>query len=254
MSIPRRIVAFFLLAYALTWFGHVGNALLPSPAWPLPMFPFGPLIAAPVVIGWTEGRAGLAAWLRRIARVRAPARVYAAAFLVPLAIVLASVGLAVALGTPAGPLPGYGLAQLLAFVPLVALDGPAPEEASFRGYGQHELQTVVSPLAAGLWIGLGVLVWHAPVLIGGYIPWTIAVALPAVSVVYAWLYRAGGSVWPLVVLHFVINYFGAGLFGAVFAPEDAEIWTGLLAGFFVLWALLLAWHLGPSLRRPAVAA
>jgi CAAX protease family protein len=249
MSPRSRILLFFAVAYVLTWFGNLGNWLLPSEAWPAPMNPLGPIIAAPLVIWFTEGRAGLKAWLRRIGRFRAPIRVYAAAFFIPLAIILASVGLALAIGTPAGPLPAYSIAELLLFIPIALIAGPAPEEPAFRGFGQHELQETMSPLAAGLWIGLGVLIWHLPLLVIGEIPWPIMITLMAVSVVYAWLYQVGGSVWPLVTLHFVQNYFGGEYFGSIFAGNDGVIWIGFLTAFYVVWASLLAWRLGPSLGR-----
>jgi membrane protease YdiL (CAAX protease family) len=105
----------------------------------------------------------------------------------------------------------------------------------------------MSPLAASLWIGLGVLVWHLPLLLAGEIPWPIAITLIAVSVVYAWLYRQGGSIWPLVLLHFVQNYFGSGYFGAVFAPGDGAVWIGFLTAFYLLWAALIVLRCGPSL-------
>ena len=52
----RRIVIFFLVTYALSWFGWLGNWLAPSEYWPLPMNPLGPIVAAPLVIWLTEGR------------------------------------------------------------------------------------------------------------------------------------------------------------------------------------------------------
>jgi membrane protease YdiL (CAAX protease family) len=248
--IHRRILAFFLLSYGLTWFGTLGNWLFPSEAWPRPMFPFGPIIAAPLVIWLTQGRAGLVAWWRRIIRFRAPVWVYATAIVVTLAIIVSSVGLAIAIGTPALALPDVGgLSGALIAAPIVLMDGPAPEEPAFRGYGQYELQETVSPLVASLWIGLGVLIWHLPVLLLQQIPWPIAFALPAVSVVYAWLYQAGRSIWPLVALHFTVNYFGGEYFGRMFAEPDTPVWTGFLSVFFVAWATLLARRLGPSLGR-----
>lgn len=251
-SAYRRISLFFLVAYAFTWFGHLGNWLVPSDAWPVPMFPLGPFIAALFVLWFTRGVAGLKDWLRRVVRFRAPLWVYAVLFFVPLAIILASVGLAIALGTPHGPLPAYSPIEYLLFIPIVLLAGPAPEETAFRGLGQHQLQETISPLAASLWIGLGVLIWHLPLFFSGEIPWPIAVTLIAVSVVYAWLYVAGGSVWPLVTLHFVQNYFGGGYFGRLFSENDAAIWVGILTVFYIVWALFLVWNLGPSLgkRRP----
>ncbi len=244
-----RLVTFFILACAFAWFGNLGNWLWPSKGWPVPMNPLGPLIAAIVVIWYFEGRAGLGQWWRRLMRFRAPVWLYALVFFVPLAIIIASIWLAIAVGTPAGPLPPRGVAEFLILIPIMLIMGPLPEELAFRGYGQHELQKQLSPLAASLWIGFGVVVWHLPLLVGGYIPPFIALALPAVSVVYAWLYVNGHSVWPLVVLHFAQNYFGGEYFGLKFAQADRGVWIYFLTAFYILWALVLWWRLGPSLGR-----
>jgi len=244
-----RLVAFFLIACALSWFGLLGNWLLPSAAWPVPMNPLGPLLAALLVIAFSEGRAGLARWLRRIVRFAAPLWVYAVAFLVPLALIVAAVLLAKAVGTPSTALPARDFTEFLVLIPIILVLGPATEEPAFRGYGQHDLQQAISPLSASLLIGLGVLVWHAPLLVLGEIPPPLILTLIAVSVVYAWLYQMGGSVWPLVTLHFVQNYFGGEYFGLIFAPEDAWVWTGFLTAFYVLWAVLIVALFGPTLRR-----
>jgi uncharacterized protein len=250
-SVFKRIVIFFAVAYAFTWFGNLGNWLWPSGAWPVPMMPLGPFLAALVVIGFADSWAGLKTWLLRCVNFGAPIWVYAAAFFIPLAIIMASAGLAILLGTPHGPLPVYTPLEYVMFLPLVLIDGPAPEELSFRGFGQHELQNAVSPLAASLWIGLGVLIWHLPVLMRQDIPWPIAIAIIAVSVIYAWLYIAGGSIWPVVTLHFVQNYFGGGYFGRLFSPADSVPWTAILTLLYALWAMFLAWKFGSSLgRRP----
>jgi membrane protease YdiL (CAAX protease family) len=167
----------------------------------------------------------------------------------PAAIIAASVALALVVG--AEPPSWEMLTDWRAMVlfPIALVDGPLPEESSFRGYGQHQLQRTMSPLAASLWIGLGVLIWHLPVLVAQYIPWPIAIALPAVSVVYAWLYRQGGSIWPLVALHMTQNVIGGMYFGRMFSPRDSVFWTGFLAVFYVAWAAALAWHFGPTLCR-----
>jgi membrane protease YdiL (CAAX protease family) len=247
--IHRRIVLFFLVSYALTWFGHLGNWLWPGPYWPLPMNPFGPLVAAPLVIGFTEGREGLKRWLRRVVTFRAPLRAYLAAFFIPLAIILASAGLTIAAGTPHEPLPPNTLVDFVILVPVILiLAGPATEEPGFRAYGLHELQATVSPLAASLWIGVGVLIWHAPVLLLGNIDWPVAINIVAVSVVYAWLYQMGG-VWPVITLHFSHNYFGGEYIGTIFSGGGSVAYTGILAAFYVVLAVGLAWWLGPELGR-----
>ncbi len=242
-----RIALFFALACALTWWPFVVPGFAPD-GHPT-NFALGPLIAAPIVILASEGRAGLVAWLRRIARVRAPLWVYATAFFGPLGIAALSTIFAIAVGTPAGVPPTYGVGDLLFYAGVVLVAGPLPEEVTFRGYGQHELQRQMSPLAASLWIGLGVVIWHLPLFVSGEDPWLIAVAVMAVSVVYAWLFVAGGSVWPVVIVHFTHNYLGAGFFQEVFAGPDRMPFVAFLTAFYVAWVVLVVARLGPSLGR-----
>ncbi len=247
MPIQLRIALFFALACAFTWWPFAIAYFQGGGA--ATNFALGPLIAAPITILATEGRDGLMAWLKRIARFRAPLWVYATAFFGPLGIAALSTLFALSIGTPAGPLPVYGLGELAFYLGIVLIEGPLPEEVTFRGYGQHELQKTMSPLAASLWIGLGVVVWHLPLFIAGEDPWLIAVAVMAVSVVYAWLYCAGGSVWPVVIVHFTHNYLGAGFFQEVFAGPDRMPFIAFLTAFYVAWVVLIVWRLGPALGR-----
>jgi membrane protease YdiL (CAAX protease family) len=247
-TIQRRILIFFAVACALSWIGWVGNWLLPSDNWPL-QNPLGPVVAALIVIGLTEGTAGLGKWWRRIVRFRAPVWVYAVAFAGPLAVILASLWLATATGVPTEPLPEREFLEFLILIPIMLLAGPLPEEISFRGYGQHELQTEILPLNAAIWIGIGVLVWHVPLLLAGNIPWPFIVTIVAVSVVYAWLYQIGRSVWPLVLLHFVVNYFGGEWLGAMIADEGQVTYSLYYMVFYLIWAGIIVWRYGPELGR-----
>ena len=72
------------------------------------------------------------------------------ALLIPIAIILLSIWLASQTGAAAQALPPRGMAEFLVLIPIMLLFGPAPEEFSFRGYGQRELQATMSPLAAAL--------------------------------------------------------------------------------------------------------
>lgn len=246
----RRVLVFLVLACALSWFGHLGNWLLPSGYWPLPMNPFGPIIAALVVIGASEGRAGISAWVARMARFRAPLWAYAAALATPVAIILASLWLASKSGVALQPLPPREVAEFLILVPIMLIAGPAPEELSFRGYGQFELQQVITPFATALWIGVGVVIWHVPLFWLGHVPYPFIVTLVAVSVVYAWLYRASGSIWPAVALHWSVNYFGGEYLGTMIAaPTGQTVYAWYFMAFYVLWALIIVWRYGPQLKR-----
>ena len=246
-----RVLLFFVTAYAFTWFGNLGNLIHASDWWPRPMFPLGPIIAAPLVIGITEGRAGLKAWWTRIRRFRAPAWLYAVAVGGTSILIALSVGLALLLGARMPTAVQWaGWPAILWSLPIGILDGPAPEELSFRGFGQYELQQTMSPFAASLWIGLGVLVWHFPILFTGGIPWPIAIALPAVSVVYAWMYQAGQSVWPLVALHATVNMVSGVYVGSMFSKRDDELYIVFFTLGFVAWAVGLRLTLGRDLGAP----
>lgn len=214
------------------------------------MFPLGPVFAALLVIGFTEGRTGIKAWWDRIKQFRAPFWVYAVAAIVPLCIILASIALAIVCGAPTRPLDPRGPVEFLVLIPIILLLGPLPEEVSFRGYGQHELQETMSPLSASISIGIGVLIWHAPVFLLGNVPWPFIITIVAVSVVYAWLYRSGHSVWPLVLLHFQVNYFGGEWLGRYIADEGQIAYSLFFMAFYLIWVFLIIWRCGPQLCRP----
>jgi membrane protease YdiL (CAAX protease family) len=248
--IHRRILRFFALACALSWFGHLGNWMLPSNYWPLPMNPLGPLIAAPVIIWASAGWAGVRAWLGRIGYFRAPLWAYGAALVTPVVIILAALWLAAKSGADLRPLPPRAAIEFLILVPVMLIAGPVPEELSFRGYGQFELQQTMSPLAAALWIGVGVVVWHVPLFWLGHVPYPFIVTLVAVSVVYAWLYRVSGSIWPAVALHWSVNYFGGEYLGTMITtPAGQTVYAWYFMAFYVLWALTIVWRCGSDLKR-----
>src|ERR671913_1760128 len=92
MSLIRRhpVVAFFLLAYALSW------GAIPWQSFFAP----GVLVAALIVVFLTEGVAGLRAMGSRLIRWRVSWIWYAIALAVPLAVSFVSIGLNTALGAP----------------------------------------------------------------------------------------------------------------------------------------------------------
>ena len=88
-SVKRNpLVAFFVLAYGLSW----GNFVLSRVLADIPfLFPYGPMLAAVIVAGITCGGPGLKDILWRCLRWRVGLRWYAAALLLPVAIALATV-------------------------------------------------------------------------------------------------------------------------------------------------------------------
>ena len=99
MTLIRRhpLVAFFVLAYALSWWPSILYAL---DLLPQPIVGFGPFLAALVVLGITQGKTGIVGLLRRMMRWRVAPVWYAVALLLPVAIALAAAVFNVPLGSP----------------------------------------------------------------------------------------------------------------------------------------------------------
>jgi hypothetical protein len=130
------LTSLFVLAYGITWLGVIPYSL---GALPVPMFPFGPLVAAlvvaPVCGGWSQTRA----LLMRMVQWRAVPRWYAFALLVPAAVTLVAAYLNVVVFGAIDPTTAV-LAALPSLIPAFALmminplQGSMGEELGWRGF------------------------------------------------------------------------------------------------------------------------
>jgi CAAX protease family protein len=259
----HRLVAFFGLTFLLSWwswpFYAVGLA-------PTAFFPCGPLVAALVVIGVAEGRAGYRDLGARMIRWRVGWPWWLVAVGTPLAVLAVAAAANVGVfGAPTPVLSGIAWSQvaLVAAVRFVnPLDGPLGEEPAWRGYALPHLQQQRSPLAAGLVLGVFVALWHLPLVASGRLA---AVGLPitfAITLVYVWLFdRAGGSVLITLVFHIAqgtVSYGALGFVGADAARMDwlvGILWCAL-AGALVVFDRQ-AWRVAPAhavARRPVGSA
>jgi CAAX protease family protein len=233
----RALVAFFALAYALSW-----SWLIPLAAahevvrrgvgWPthLPAL-LGPAVAAVVVTAWTMGRPGLRDLGARVARWRVPARWWLVAVspVVFLGLGLAAMAAAEKALPSAGDFgrfsgtPAIGLAGVL----LIIFVGALGEETGWRGYALPQLQRRFSPLASSLILAVVWFGWHLPqfLVIATYRDFApvqyvgMFLGLACGTVVLTWLYnRSGGSILLVAVWH--------GLYNVVSGTQAA---TGLLA-------------------------
>jgi CAAX protease family protein len=205
-SVVQRhpIVTFFALAYAISW------AFLPIEA--VRFLPSGPFIAALIVIPITRGWAGLRELGSRMIRWRVRWYWYAVAIGLPLAVVLLTAGLNVALGASAPSLVQFGSVTTLLMVFAVRLvnpgDGALGEEPGWRGFALPGLQSTLSPLVSTLILGVLVTGWHVPILfleVGGLQPsFLVGFLLGTVAVTfwYSWLFNhTGGSVLITLIAH-----------------------------------------------------
>jgi len=215
----HRLVAFFVLAYVLTWstWPFQAAGVFTEPV----IMSTGALIAALIVIGVTEGRPGWRDLGSRIIRWRVPWYWYAVAVVLPLAVRFAAAEVNVGFGAP-GPewaeLSWTSFAAVFALRLVNPLEAPVSEEPSFRGFALPRLQATRSPLMSAVILGLLVAGWHLPLAISGDLGLIGIPTTFAITFVYVWLFNhASGSVLLTLIFHATegsITYGDLGFTGA----------------------------------------
>jgi uncharacterized protein len=243
------LVAFFALAYALSWWPWVWTALDPENA-PSAILPPGPLLAALIVLAVIGGRGVIRAFLKRIVQWRVEPRWYALVLGLPLAITLGAVGLNLQLGATMEPhvLDWIDLAARFAFTLLFIGLG---EEPAWRGFALPRLMAGRSALAASLVLGLLHAIWHLPLLgveydAGNIVPWMIGVLAFAILVTWVYLHTEGSLLLPML-FHSSVNT-SAFLFGWFSGEDLVRLWW-LFAALWALAAGIVVMRYGPALAR-----
>ncbi len=243
------LVAFFVLAYALTW--PVIPLVSVSLLWGFPAL-FGPALAAVIVAAITDGKPGLKSLLGRTVRWRVGVGWYAIALALPVILTLATAGVHLLLDAPTSL--RFGTISVLAPIIFVLVVG---EELGWRGYAIPKLLARVSPVAASLILGVLWGVWHLPTF---FVPGAPQYGLPipafviltmAYSILFTWVYlHARGSVLIATLLHGAINLSQGLLLGGL--NPARQYW--LLAAVYTVAALVLLVAVGPGLAREPRAA
>jgi membrane protease YdiL (CAAX protease family) len=254
----HRLLAFFVLAIAISWSSWPVHAagLLPR----FEFLPVGPLAAALIIIGLTEGRPGYRAWGWRLIRWRVGWVWYAVALLLPALLVLLTGSANVALGARAPGLADItwsGLLTVFAIRLVNPMDGPLGEEPGFRGYAVPLLQVRRAPLPSAAILGAAVSLWHVPLVVFGQLS---PIGLPttfAITFLYVWLFnRTGGSVLLTLLCHNSQGTFTVGSFG--FTGADAGRAELIYFAFVILAAVATvlldrdAWRAAPASAVDAV--
>jgi CAAX protease family protein len=247
----HRMLAFFTLAYAVAW---APWPLAAAGILPFPFFPGGPLVAALVVIGLTDGRRGYRQLLSRLVRWRVGWVWYVVAVGLPVVLVLVTGLVTTWFGAPAPDLTAVAwadVALLFAWRLVDVTDGAAGEEPGWRGYALPHLQNRLSPLAAAGVLGVLVAGWHVPLVVLGSLGWIGLPSTVAITFLYVWLFnRTGGSLLMAMLFHASQGAFTFGMLG--FSADDekraAFVYFGVLV---VAVAALLgldraAWRSAPA--------
>jgi membrane protease YdiL (CAAX protease family) len=235
------VASFVAVSYLWSWWPWLAAAARGEAAPGID--PFGPAVAALLVVAALEGRAGIARLLR--ACVRWPGVVGVAIALgLPVVLSLGAAALAVALGSPRPP--PEALARwpeaIAAFPFVLVLAGPLGEEPGWRGFLLPRLRAGRSELDAALRVGALWAAWHLPLMLGParaqWLP--LALGIVAASVVLAALdRRTGGSVLAAMLLHASQNTVGGEFLGTLFTGADAVRLAWLRAAAYVLVALAI---------------
>jgi uncharacterized protein len=261
--IPRHpLLAFFILAYGLSWLGAIPYAL---GAWPVPLFPFGPLVAALIVTAVTGGWAGTRTLLLRMLQWRVGARWYAFALLLPVAVTAGAAYGNVLLGATdptaavAAALPS--VVPLFALAMVFPLQGTMGEEPGWRGFAMPRLLSAHSPLATSLVLGVLWAGWHAPLFVTGVYgdAWLLRIlSIVALAVLFTLLYLGtGGSVLLAMVFHTAWNLSAEILVSSFAGTDVARALTLYLVGGIAVAvvATIVAWpRLTHSSTSPAPPA
>jgi len=197
------------------------------------MIPWGPLIAALIVLGQTRGWTGIKLLFSDMFRYRVGIRWYALAFLLPIGVTFGAVYVNVAMGAPAPDTSIFATSELIALIPQLILTtflaGPFTEEPAWRGFLLPRLQTRVSPWIASLIIGLIWWSWHLPLMVsdptGQRPPLAFLGMTLSLSFLFTWIYNnANSSLFPIALLHGVTNTFAAFLFPSQFGESYLRLW------------------------------
>jgi membrane protease YdiL (CAAX protease family) len=244
------LVSFFVLAYALSWW------LIPLAGDPLP---YGPMLAAIIVLAFSEGKAGL----KRLFRQATHWRVGWVWYLIAPGIVIAFTAGAIVLNLLLGAQisPNYesvsGVNVLLLVIVFLLLGGMW-EEPGWTGYALPRLNTGRSLLLTSLILAVFRNMWHLPLFLGGDIPWSDIVLNFAAQIFISWLYyRTNRSLLIAMLLHFSSNHV-AEIVYSLFEGGDNLQFAWLKTGLACLIALGLIiydrqlWFAPTSSAQPMV--
>ena len=245
----RPIVAFFVLAIALSWWGWILYAFGLSPT---PIASFGPFLAALVVLAVTRGRTGMVSLLGRMVRWRVGFHWYAVALLLPIGVtlvaVLSNVFLFGAQAPSSAELGGWSnLFTLFPILLLIPGMGGAWEEPGWRGFALPSLQAGRSALVASLILGVLWAFWHLPLLMTGQMSWWDIVNIMGSTIVLTWVFNStGGSVLIVMLFHAMNNTISGHFFSRMFSGADSANQSLMLAAVWCAVALAVVVATGPA--------
>jgi uncharacterized protein len=253
------MIFYTLIAYAGTWIVWLPFLLskdglgLMAFSSPLPIIVMGglgtftgPFLAAFVMTGVTEGRAGVRRLLRKIVLWRVGLRWYLFTFL-GFPVILA-LGTIVVPGNLASFKPTDPLPLLISFLPFfiypaLIIGGPLGEEPGWRGFALPRLQRQYGPLIGSLFLGVIWTFWHVvPVWLAS---WYAAgmlniynfvlylLFITSWTIVMTWVYNnTKGSVFMAILGHASVDSFPNGILWPLLPASLVVTGYGVYFGYY----------------------
>jgi membrane protease YdiL (CAAX protease family) len=216
----RQLTYYFFITFAFSWILWVPQVLkfngfpeLPDIVGLPGMFaPFGPAVAAFLLVWRQDGRTGVKALWQRGWRLNFDKKWLIPALLFGPVTALLTVLLLILMRGSFSWTYGVSGVMIVPVFLLIYLTNALPEEYGWRGFALDPLQNRTSALAASLILGTIWGFWHLPLF---FIEGTTQAAIPiyqyilqtiVLSVFYTWLYNnTGGSVLIAIVFHTTSN-------------------------------------------------
>ena len=235
------MIAFFVLAYAFSWWPWILSALGVIDN---PIVGFGPFLAALLVLGLTEGRRGIGALLRRMVQWRVGPGWYAVALLLPAAVA----GLASMLNVTLGARGSHSGRAGTLDRDLRHLRHPLDRPRLRRRLGGAGLARVRRAAAAGPLVGADLRAgarrliagWHLPLIAVGQVHYADVVSIMGATIVINWLFNhVRGSVLLIMILHAANNAISGNFFSPMFTGADSARQAWLLAAVWCVLAVVV---------------
>lgn len=239
MRVPASVLAYFALAFGISWNGvMLAVGYRERALWFVAML-FGPTLAALGLTAALDGVRGLREFAQGLLRSRTDARLYLTALIAPavLCVVLSVATLVSPEFAPRILTGGRVGAMLLAAVVVGAFAGLF-EEIGWTGFATPRLLAERSWFATGLLIGVPWAIWH---MLPDYLGRTMSgslwlmhaaewfVALTAFRVLMTWVYARSRSVLLAALMHATFTGSQVLLWPAARSPTIELIWYGAFA-------------------------